>query len=202
MIEVEKSYQEKLAMLKLAARAVGYGWEDIPEREDNEILALWVVSPKMRTGWNPLEKSTDAFALSCELKIDISHDGNSVVAERGSYKTTVNYEKQEDVLKATCEAITKTAALLATKDVTININEKNMMVSFEHIPLGGRFKYPEDDRVWTVLEKYREKQGDLLSGVIAEWQPNMMTFGKWSGQSICSHLADDPDCPEMVIAVD
>ena len=202
MSRVEESYQEKLAMIKLAVKAAGYRWEDIPERESNEILALWVISPKLKTGWNPLEKPTDAFALSCELKIDISHDGNSVIAEHCSCKTTISYENPEDVVKATCEAITKTAALLAMKDVTININEKNMMVSFEHIPLGGRFKYPEDDRVWTVLEKYREKEGDLLSGVIAEWQPNMMTFGKWSGQSICSHLADDPDCPEMVVAVD
>lgn len=200
MSRVEESYQEKLAMIKLAAKAAGYRWEDIPERESNEILALWVISPKLKTGWNPLEKPTDAFALSCELKIDISHDGNSVIAEHCSCKTTISYENPEDVVKATCEAITKTAALLGKQDMSTTLNdENNMMISFENIPRGGRFKYPGDDRVWTVVDKYRNSGDELLSGTIAEWQPNMMTFGKWPGQAICDHIAGDP---EMVIAVD
>ena len=79
-----------------------------------------------------------------------------------------------------------------------------LLVSFENIPLGGRFKYPGNDRVFTVLEKSRKKEGKRLWGTIAEWKPEMMSFGKWPGQSICSHLPDDQggDCPEMVEAVD
>lgn len=200
MSRVEESYQEKLAMIKLAAKAAGYQWEDIPQREDEEILSLWVTAPKARTGWNPLEKPTDALVLSSALKIDISHDENSVIAEHHSYKTIVKYDNQEDVVKATCEAITKTAALLGKQDMSTTLNdENNMMISFENIPRGGRFKYPGDDRVWTVVDKYRNSGDELLSGTIAEWQPNMMTFGKWPGQAICDHIAGDP---EMVIAVD
>ena len=82
--------------------------------------------------------------------------------------------------------------------------ESVLVVPFEKIPLGGRFRYPGSDRVWTVLTKYREEDGKRLFGTIAEWRPGMMKLGKWTGQSICSHLPGDQggDCPEMVYAVD
>jgi hypothetical protein len=80
----------------------------------------------------------------------------------------------------------------------------DLLVPFENIPLGGRFRYPGMDSVWTVLSKYRKEDGKRLFGTIAEWKPGMMTAGNWTGQSICAHLPDDQggDCPEFVYPVD
>lgn len=79
---------------------------------------------------------------------------------------------------------------------------RGAMVSFSDLPLGARFRYPGGERVWTVIEKHRDKVGEPMSGVIAEWQPDMLAKGLWTGQSICSHTAGDSDCPDLVEGVD
>lgn len=78
------------------------------------------------------------------------------------------------------------------------------LISFEHIPLGARFRYVGSNQVWTVINKYRKVDGKRLFGTIAAWEPDMLKRGKWIGQSICAHLPDDQDgdCPEMVIGID
>ena len=76
------------------------------------------------------------------------------------------------------------------------LNSTGVLVSFETVPLGSRIKYPGSDRVWTVLRKWRMRDGERLHGLLAEWQPNMDSFGKWPGQSLVSHIPNE--CPEEV----
>lgn len=75
----------------------------------------------------------------------------------------------------------------------------DLLVPFEDLPLGGRFKYPGGETIWTVLTKVRKETCGRVHGTIAEWQPKMLTFGYWPGQRICSHFPEE--CPEMVIGV-
>lgn len=74
-----------------------------------------------------------------------------------------------------------------------------LLVPFETIPLGARMRYPGEDRVWTVLSKFRDLQDERLSGTLAEWRADMGTLGYWPGQCVVSHLPTE--CPEMVVFV-
>lgn len=73
-----------------------------------------------------------------------------------------------------------------------------MNVAFSDIPLGARFRYPGGDTIWTVIDKVRESDG--MHGTLAEWKPDMLTYGYWPGQRIVGHFP--PDCPEIVEAID
>ena len=88
--------------------------------------------------------------------------------------------------------------------------------SFSNLPLGARFQYPGNDRIYTILEQYRKIDNAPLSGTIAVWQSDMVaktpaTFnatqphaGCWHGQEIFSHIPVEVggDCPDMVIPID
>jgi hypothetical protein len=78
------------------------------------------------------------------------------------------------------------------------VKPAHQLLSFSDLPLGARFRYPGSDRVWTVIDKHREREGEQMSGTIAEWQPDMLAKGLWTGQSICSHLGGAPGCPDLV----
>lgn len=77
---------------------------------------------------------------------------------------------------------------------------KRPKVAFSNLPLGARFRYSGYTEIWTVLSKSRKHQNDMCDGVIAEWQPDMINYGAWPGQSICSHIAGE--CDEMVVPID
>ena len=80
------------------------------------------------------------------------------------------------------------------------MNEEPLM-KFDDLPLGTRFRYPDGDKVWVILKKWREISDDEpMHGRIAEWRDDATELGKWPGQSICSHVPGE--CPEMVIVVD
>ncbi len=82
------------------------------------------------------------------------------------------------------------------------MGETDDLIPFSDLPYGARFRYPGHDRVYTLLSRSRLLDDEPCSGTIAEWQPGMLGLGQWSGQGIFSHIATDPDCPEMVIGVD
>ncbi len=78
------------------------------------------------------------------------------------------------------------------------------LLPFADLPLGTRFRYPGSEQVWTIIEKRREIQDGAMHGTIAQWEPDMLQKGPWTGQSLCSHIPESEggDCPELVEAID
>lgn len=73
--------------------------------------------------------------------------------------------------------------------------DSEQVISFADIPLGGRFRYPDSDRVWVVIEKHRVGSNtEPMSGIVAEYTPTSAKL-----QSICSHIGGHEDCPDEVI---
>lgn len=79
-----------------------------------------------------------------------------------------------------------------------------LCVDFGDLPLGTRFRYPGGSQVWTIIDRRREKEGGAMHGTVAQWEPDMLTYGKWPGQSFCSHIPESEggDCPEKVHPID
>lgn len=75
----------KRELLEAAAQASGMRWSHDPEITHD---GLWIVSPTIRTCWDPLTKDQDAFFLMVKLGISVmpypvyALDKHSVVAKR------------------------------------------------------------------------------------------------------------------------
>ena len=68
------------------------------------------------------------------------------------------------------------------------------LVNFDDIPLGGKFRYPSDKKVWVIVSKYRNcVDNEPMSGTIIEYTGELGIT-----QSICFHFGEDEGCPQMV----
>lgn len=78
------------------------------------------------------------------------------------------------------------------------------LAPFSDLPLGTRFRYPGGKQIWTIIGQRRERENGAIWGTLAQWEPDMLQKGRWTGQSICSHLPESEggDCPELVEAID
>lgn len=77
------------------------------------------------------------------------------------------------------------------------------LVDFGDLPLGAKFSYQGSPRIWVVLKKWRETEGGAFHGEVAQWEPDMLSYGRWPGQAICVHRPESGggDCPEKVIPI-
>jgi hypothetical protein len=73
------------------------------------------------------------------------------------------------------------------------------LISFSVLPLGTRFRYPGEKRIFTVLSKHREIENGPMHGTIAQWEADMLTYGNWPGQQIFAHIPGE--CPDIVEAI-
>jgi len=66
-----------------------------------------------------------------------------------------------------------------------------MKVKFKDLAKGARFKYPDSDQTWVVLEEYR-------NGLVAEWTGYRAT----NRQSLCSFVDDEWTLESEVEVID
>lgn len=70
-------------LIELAAKAAGYKWKEIPERNNAGINALWLLNPDgtlAHTGWDPLHDDGVALRLAAKLHIDLDFNNYGVTA--------------------------------------------------------------------------------------------------------------------------
>jgi hypothetical protein len=101
-------------LLELAARAAGYKWIKIPEREEQGLIALWLIDQNdllVHTAWNPLEDEGLALRLAAKLRLFIapSDVDVDVFHENGRCATELWADHSKESA-AWCRAIVRAAA--------------------------------------------------------------------------------------------
>ena len=103
---------EDFKLVRLAARAVGREWVEVPERIDSGSPSLWLMGKDGSLGataWNPLQNDADAFRLAIDLAIPTAPSNRSDYAQSAGNATSHSGDKYAQMRRA----ITMSAAYIA-----------------------------------------------------------------------------------------